>query len=654
MFITIVKAKKYRYLCVSKSVRVAGKNRRVSIENLGTIESVMKAHGFATEEETIEWAERYVDTLNEKIKTENEEVIVKLYPNRTRSLGDKSKVRKLGYIIIQKMYYQLGLNLICDNIQKRHKVTYDLNNIMESLLYARMISPASKLQTSDDVANYYSWNKLDIHHVYRSLSVFAQEMDYIQSQLFKNSQKLIQRDTTVLYYDCTNFFFETEQSEGIKQYGYSKEHRPNPIVGLGMFMDKNGYPLAFCVYEGNKSETQTMIPLENDIIREHKLSNIIICTDAAMAIADNKIFNSAGEKHFVTTQPIKKLSKKYTDWALDPNGWRKYIPLSACDTEEERNHKLAEIAKKKIYNINEINEDEHKNTIFFKKTPFDQKMKDEKGNNVTVDQTLYVTYSVKYKRFLEMKREEHIKKAEAAIKRGTPIDKHNAHDYRRLIGKTTCTKEGEVAEIEEYYIDQTVIENEKRYDGFYGISVDNDASVATVMNVLKNKWEIEESFRILKTDFRSRPVYVSRTDRIKAHFLTCYLTLFLYRFLEKHYMREKYTSNQIIRTIREMDGSVVEGTIGNDGINPLFEYNDCCQALCFHTGVMLNKAYLLDKYLAKTIKAAKETPEKVKRLFEPNKRPVGRPSKGDKAKRSKQKTKDNDNKDNNNDTTKSK
>lgn len=168
------------------------------------------------------------------------------------------------------------------------------------------------------------------------------------------------------------------------------------------------------------------------------------------------------------------------------------------------------------------------------------------------------------------------------------------------------------------------------------------------MNVMKNKWEIEESFRIMKTDFKARPVFVSRDDRIKAHFLTCYLTLFLYRFLEKHYMREKYTSNKIIQTIREMDGSVIEGTVGNDGINPLFEYNDCCQALCFHTGVMLNKSYLLDKYLTKIIKTTTETPEKVKRLFKPNKRPVGRPSKGTQAKlTTERKTVNNGNKDDN-------
>jgi len=623
MNLHISKSKNCTLLYVAESKRVNGKSTLKLVEKLGSTASIMQAHDLTDEQEAIQWAKDYIKDINNKLKTENEEILVKLYPNRVRHLGDESKKKGLGYLILRRVYHQMGLNLICDNIQKRRKVTYDLNNIMESLLYARMISPASKLRTSDDVADYYGWSKLVPHHVYRSLSVFAQEMHYIQSQLFKNSQKIINRDTQVIYYDCSNFFFETEQSEGLKQYGCSKEHRPNPIVGLGLFMDKNGYPLAFCVHNGNTSETQTMIPLEEDIIKEYNLNNFIICTDAAMAIAENKIFNSAGERHFVTTQPIKKLSKKYTEWALNPTGWRRYIPMSDSDTEEEKKRKMLAISRKTTYNINEIDENEHRNTIFFKKIPFDQNIKDANGVKVKINQMLFVTYSVKYKRFQEMKRSEHIKKAEAAIKRGDSIDKHSSRDYKRLIGKTTCTKEGEVAEIVKYYIDQDVIENEKMYDGFYGISADADNSVETVMTILRNKWEIEESFRILKTDFEARPMYVSRDDRIKAHLLTCYLTLFLYRVLEKYYMREKYTATEIIESIRKMEGAVI-----GDGIVPLFEYNQCSQALQMHTDVLLNKEYITDKKLRKIVKDVTFTSERVKRLFETNKRPVGRPSKG--------------------------
>ena len=629
MFLTITNVKNHKYLCVSKSVRTKGTSRRITVENLGTIESVMKAQSLETEDEAVKWAKQYVDDLNTKIKTENEEVIVKLYPNKTRNVGEKCKMVKLGYIILQKMYYQLGLNLICDNIQKRHKVTYDLNNIMESLLYARMISPASKLRTSDDVSNYYGWNSLEPHHVYRSLSIFAKETDYIQSQLFKNSLKVIEeRDTSVLYYDCTNFFFEVEQSGGLRQYGYSKEHRPNPIVGLGLFMDRDGYPLGFCVHNGNTSETQTMIPLEEKIMKEYNMSEFIVCTDAAMAVASNKIFNSVGKKHFVTTQPIKKLDKTYTDWVLNPKGWRKYIPILKDDTPEEKEEKRLLISKKILYNLEEINEDVERDAIYFKKIGFKQKIKDEGNRNIEVNQFLYVTYSVKYKRYTQMKRAEHLKKAEAAIQRGNKIDSRSNRDYKRFIGRTACTKEGEIADITEYYIDQDIIAEEARYDGYYGVSSDLDGNIAAIINVLKNKWEIEESFRIMKTDFEARPVYLSRDDRIKAHFLTCYLTLFLYRVLEKHYIKEKFTTEQIIKTIREMNGSIVEGTTGNNGVDPLFEYNNCCHALFFLTGVILNKSYLLDKYLAQVIKGAKTNPDKVKRLFDPNKRPVGRPSKG--------------------------
>lgn len=612
---------------VSKSVRMNGMSKRFNVENLGPIDSIMEAKGFKTENEAIEWGKKYVEEINRKEKTENEEISVKLFPNRERKVGDKSRKCRLGYLILQKIYYTMGLNLICDNIQKRYKTTYDLNNVMESLVYARMISPSSKLKTSCDVADYYNWKALEPHQVYRSLSIFAKEMDYIQSQLFENSRKTIERDTSVLYYDCSNFFFETEKSEGLKQYGYSKEHRPNPIVQIGLFMDKNGYPLGFCVHEGNKSETQTMIPLEKKILEKHNLKELIVCTDAAMAIADNKIFNSAGSRHFVTTQPVKKLSNTYKQWALEPTGWSKYIHFDKDDTAEEIERKKNIIAQHILYNINEIDEDAEQDTIFFKKIGFQQDIQEE-GKPINVKQYLFVTYSVKFKRYTSMKRAEHIKKAEMAIKRGDKIDSRNSRDYKRLIGRQSCTKLGEVADITEYFIDQRVIDEEKRYDGFYGVSTDMDNNVQAVLTVLKTKWEIEESFRIMKTDFEARPIYVSRDERIKAHLLTCYLALFIYRVLEKHYMKEKFTTEQIMTAIREMDGAIVENAIaGQSGINPLFEYSRCYQSMFLHTEVMLNKEYLLDKDLSKIIKNIKTTPEKVVRLFNPDRRPVGRPRK---------------------------
>lgn len=627
MFLTINKLQSRKYMFVSKSVRENGTVKRYNVENLGSIDSIMESKGFKSEDEAIAWGKKYVEQLNEKIKTENEQISIPYYPNRIRAVGDKSKKCRLGYLLLQKIYYTMGLNLICNTIQKKYKATYDLNNIMESLLYARIISPASKLRTSEDVANYYEWKALEPHQVYRSLSIFASEMDYIQTQLFNNSLKVIERDTTVLYYDCTNFFFEIEQSNGLKQYGYSKEHRPNPIVQLGLFMDKNGYPLSFCIHEGNTSETQTMIPLEKELIKNHNLEELIVCTDAAMAISENKIFNSAGTRHFVTTQPIKKLSKAYTERVLDPTGWRKYIPSSKDETEEEIQARKKMIANQELYNINEIDEDAEIDTIFFKKIGFLQDIKED-NKKVDVNQTLYVTYSVRYKRYSQMKRAEHIKKAEFAIQNGNDIDKRSNRDYKRLISRLSCTQDGELADITKYYINQDVIAEEEKYDGFYGVSSDIENNVDKILSVLKNKWEIEESFRIMKTDFEARPVFVSRDDRIKAHFLTCYLALFIYRVLEKHYMRERFTTGEIMKALREMDGSIIKSSIpAEDGVSPLFEYSKCCQALFFHTGVMLNKEYLLNKELAKIIKENKTTSDKVKRLFEPNKRPVGRPSK---------------------------
>ena len=615
MNLHISRGKHCTLLYVAKSVREGKIVTRKLVEKLGTTKSIMEAQGLSKEEEAIEWAKRYISELNQKEKTENEEIKITLHPNKELGAGCDNQAH-MGYMFIQKAYYDMGLNLICEEIQKRHKIKYDINHILESLLYARIISPSSKLRTSDDVSRYYAWSGLEHHQVYRALSVLAKESEYIQSQLFINSQKVIDRNTTVLYYDCTNFFCETEQASGIRQYGVSKEHRPNPIVEFGMFIDGNGYPLGFCVHKGNTSETQTMIPLEKKMVENYGLSKFIICTDAAMAISENKVFNSLGDKHYVTTQPIKKMSKPYQDWALSPKGWKKYIPAYETLNVDQRE-----------YDISQINEDEEVDSLFYKSIGFKQEIKDDDGNKIDIDQQLYVTFSVKYKRYTQCKREEHIQKALFAIKSKSKPDLGSNRDYKRFISKQSYTDEGEVADNIKYYLDEDIIREEAKYDGFYGVSSDMRCDIHNIINANRNRWEIEESFRVMKTDFKTRPIFVSRDDRIEAHLMTCFLSLFLYRFIEKHYMRDKYTSTQILEAIRDIYGVKV-----GDGVIPAFRNSTCLHALMVHTQTLLDYEFLTAKRLSTIIKRNTTNSDKIKRLFIPNKRPVGRPSTGSRNK----------------------
>lgn len=631
MNLSITRTKSATSLYVAQSVREGKVVHRKIIEKLGTTTAIMSKYGLASEEEAINWAKQYISKMNDEKRTEQAEIKIAVHPNRVLNLQSDSRVQ-LGYLVLQKLYHTLGLNLICDTIKKKYKIKYDLDHIVQSLIYARIIDPASKLRTSEDVSRYYKWSSLQPHQVYRSLSLLAKESDYIQSQLFLNSQKVMDRDTTILYFDCSNFYCETEQSSGYRQYGVSKEHRPNPIVEFGLFMDTNGYPLAFCVDKGNTSETKMMIPLEEKIINKWKVDDFIVCTDAAMAIAENKKFNTKGERHFVTSQPIKKISDTYQEWALNPDGWRKYIQFRDEDTDEEQKEKQVEKENARTYNINEIDESAEYNTIFYKKIGFNQNIR-ENGVNIAIEQTLYVTYSVKYKEYQRNIRKEQIEHAQKYLQNKRDPGARNSRDYKRFISKEHCTDEGEVAQNQILSLNNELIENEEKFDGFYGISADRELGINIVFSVLHNKWEIEESFRIMKTDFRTRPIFLSRDDRIKAHIMTCFLSLFVYRMLEKKYMRERYTSNEIITALRDLDAVKVGNS---DGLITAFKYSYCMQSMLITTHVPLNYEYLSQQKLDQIVKLGKSNPERVKRLFEPNKRHVGRPSTAEKAKEAEQ------------------
>ena len=377
---------------------------------------------------------------------------------------------------------------------------------------------------------YIEQPNFELYDIYRALEVIAKETDFIQAELYKNSLKVSKRNTNVLYYDCTNYFFEIEQESGLRQYGPSKEHRPNPITQMGLFMDGDGIPLAFDITAGNTNEQITLKPLEEKILADFKLSKFIVCTDAGLASNANRKFNNMDERAFITTQSIKKLKKYLMDWALSPDEWH----LSG-DT--------------KKYNINDIEKDEasielYKDRIFFK-----ERWINENG----LEQKLIVTYSLKYKNYQRQIRNSQIERAKVAIaNKCFKLDKCNQNDFKRFIKKTNVTNDGEIAEKKVLSLNTDTILKEEKFDGFYGVCTNLNDNAEEIIKVNQRRWEIEESFRIMKSEFKARPVYLSRDDRITAHFTTCFLSLVILRFLEKR-LEEKYTSSQIINTLKNMN-----------------------------------------------------------------------------------------------------
>ena len=548
MRLQIVKSKNAQSLYVVKTVYNNKKRTNKVVEKLGTYENLKKT---LYPNEPIEWAKKYVEELNKQEQEGTRNIIVKYNPTKIIE-KDVQKLFNGGYLFLEKIYYELGIDKICKQISEKYKFEYDLNNILSRLLYGRIIFPSSKLATYNLSKQFIEQPNFELQHIYRALEVISKENEFIQSELYKNSLKKSKRNTGILYYDCTNYFFEIEQEEGLKQYGPSKEHRPNPITQMGLFMDGDGIPLAFNISAGNTNEQGTLTPTEEKILKDFELSKFIVCTDAGLASTDNRKFNNKDERAFITTQSIKKLKKHLKEWALTKIGWKLSGDL-------------------KEYDISKLEESEetiekYKNKVFYK-----ERWIKEDG----LEQKFIVTFSLKYKYYQQQIRNNQIERAQKAMNnKNFKLRKCNQNDYKRFITQTAVTKDGEVADNNVLSLNTKQIEKEEQYDGFYGVCTNLDDNAEEIIKINQRRWEIEESFRIMKSEFKARPVYLSRDDRITAHFTTCFLALVLHRYLEKE-LEEKYTATQIIDTLRNMN--LIKHN--EDGYIPVFTRTDITDSL---------------------------------------------------------------------------
>lgn len=555
MRLKVSRSKNAASLYVTKTVYEGKKQRTITVEKLGTEKELReKLNG----EDPYEWAKKYIEKLNQQEKDQQREVILRFRQSELIP-ADQQRSFNGGYLFLQQLYYSLGLDKICARISEKYKFTYDLNSILSRLLYGRILFPSSKLNTFEESKKLLEPPLFELHHVYRALDVICREDPYIQSELYKNSKRLSKRNDRVLFYDCTNFFFEIEQEENLKQYGPSKEHRPNPIVEMGLFMDGDGIPLAFSIHAGNTNEQQTLIPLEEQITADFQHAKFIVCTDAGLSSCENRRFNDIEDRAFITTQSVKKLKKHLKEWCLDKSGWK----LEGMETDRS--------GKIRTFDIRQLETDEKLAESFRNSTFYKERWIKDNG----VEQKLIVTFSLKYKHYQQSIRERQITRAEKILDSGVSgLKKHHQNDCKRFIKKTNLTSDGEIAEKEIYELDQSVIEKESVYDGFYAVCTNLDDSPSRIVKINHRRWEIEECFRIMKTDFRSRPAYVRTDDRIQAHFMTCFLSLILFRYLEKA-LDYKYTCEEILYTLREMNFL----SVNSEGYIPTYTRTDLTDSL---------------------------------------------------------------------------
>lgn len=595
MKLTISKSKNSATFYVQKSIRKSnGSVSSVTIEKLGNLDQVRaRANGA----DPYQWAQEYVNELNRKEYEEQKSVMISRSPVKLMKKGDAHSFN-CGYLFLQRIYYDLGLDKICRSIQEKYSFEYDLNEVLSILTYTRILYPSSKIAANQKARTFLEQPSFQLHDIYRALSVLSAESDLIQSRLYQNSQKILERRDDILYYDCTNYYFEIEQEDELRRYGKSKQHQPLPIVGMGLFMDADGIPLAFSIYPGNQNEQPTLKPLEQKVLNDYEMSQVVVCTDAGLSSVQNRKFNdrklgNVRIRSFITTQSIKMLPSDLEGYALDSTGWH-----------------LA--GEEGVYDLNSLDDEKDYDKTFYKEKWIteDISQKSRRQGNAPLEQRLIVTFSLKYRNYQKKVREDQISRARKIIDSGSSDRKgKNQNDPNRFIAVDAITEDGEVCAKKIPYLDETIISKEEKYDGFYAVCTNlENTPVSKIIQINHGRWEIEECFRIMKTEFQARPVYLQREDRIKAHFLTCYLALFIFRILERR-LDGKYTCGDIIRTLRNMKMYRPEEKLG---YYPSYTRTDLTDALHEIAGFRTDYEVFTDAGMRKVIQASRKPVKKEK------------------------------------------
>lgn len=515
-----------------------GKSTTRTIRKLGTLKDLLVEHG-PTREDVMAWAKEQARIETEKYEQEKENYSfpVMFHPNRKIPHGEQ-RCFGGGYLFLQKLYYELGMDRICRKIRAKYHYEYDLNAILSDLIYTRVLEPGSKRSSYETAKRFLEAPNYEPYDIYRALSVLASECDLIQAEVYKNSKSIMERNDHVLYYDCTNYYFEIEQEDGDKKYGKGKEHRPNPIIQMGLFTDGDGIPLAFSMFSGNQNEQKSLKPLEQKVIEEFGCKKFIFCSDSGLGSENNRLLNHTGNRAYIVTQSIKKLAAEYRELALNRNGFRR-------------------LSDNKLVDLEQLNQADH-NELFYKEEPYSTKK---------LENRLIITYSPKYAAYQKEIRAKQVERAQKMLKDGKhKKTRKNPNDPARFIDQISVTKEGEKADTL-YFLDETKIAEEERYDGLYAVCTDLfDDDPSEILRISEGRWQIEACFRIMKTDFEARPVYVRRNDRIQAHFLICFLALLFYRILEKK-LDKKYTCSEILDTLRAYEFADIQG----QGYMPIYE-----------------------------------------------------------------------------------
>lgn len=574
----------------------------------------------AITDDPLTYAKQQVEEYNQEYKAGRIKLDLPVDFNEKLSFSgntaSKSTLLNVGYFVLQKIYHDLKIKDFFEKIQCSSKATFDCNTINRFLSFARILDPHSKLGTFDQLDSYYEKPSFSYQHILRFMDILSENYDSYLEHLFLNSQNITKRNTSVCYFDCTNYYFEIENEDdvyvdevtgevlkGLRRYGPSKEHRPNPIVQMGLFMDGNGIPISMCIHSGSDNEQICAVPLEKQLTKMFKGKPFIYCADAGLGSADIRKFNSMGGRAFIVTQSIKKLSKKLQDEVFYDFGYRRLsndisVSIKEMKSFDKKDHRNLELYNDVIYKI--IEADSIVDMGFSEeKICKNGNVKKVKAKGI-IKQYLIVTFSRKMMEYQRHIRNCQIERAIKILNTKNVDDvKKGVHDVTRFIKRTSKGKDGEKA-VDLYELNQEAIEKEEKYDGFYAVATNLDDDAKTILEVNSRRYKIEDCFRILKTNFSARPVYHRNRNRIIAHFMICYTALLIYRLLENllDLNGTHFTTDNILRTLRNMNVVNMQDAF----YAAAYTGSDVCTALNSIFNLGLDKKNYLPKELNKKIK----------------------------------------------------
>lgn len=544
----------------------------------------------------LEYAKNEVKKMNEEYRSGRSEFIVTMDFNEripsTDSLYSNSTSLNIGYLYLKDIYAKLNLSDFFKSVSSDRKITYDCNKICQFLTYARILDPASKYGTYDKLDTYYEKPQVEYQHMIRFLDILDRNSDQYLKHLFDNSENIVKRDTSVMYYDCTNYFFETEKPDeeivdevtgeiilGLRQFGISKENKTSPIVEMGLIMDSRGIPISMCIHPGNTNEQLTAVPLEKEVIKMTGNKKFIYCADAGLGSYNIRKFNDMGGRAYIVTQSVKKLGQEIKDIVFNDSNYRLLSNDDAITLKEMRTFN-----KKSANNLSLYNDFAYKvipaNTamdtgLYEEKVYKNGRTKKVKAKG-TLHQYIIVTFSRKMMEYQRTIRERQLERAKKLLRLKDPEKiKKGPNDIRRFLKNTS-------SDTANYVLDMDKIHEEEKYDGFYAVATNLDDSAKDILAVAQNRYKIEDCFRIMKTNFDARPVFLRKPERIRAHFLICYTALLIYRLMEcklDDNLTHVTTSN-LIKTLRNMNvvnmddmyyKSIYSGSQALDALERCFE-----------------------------------------------------------------------------------